>query len=268
VFVPTWNNERTIKECIQALRQTTLNIDIIVVDNFSTDATAEIAASLGAKIIRMKANLGQARTWICRHVLGDWFVMVDSDAMACSRWLERMISFRASFDDDKLGAVYCSPVEMPVVNDAKLKKALFLSSKQSVAYHNKVRKNEGRFGVSLCLVRTEAARDFGTQNPVLEDVLFGWYLRRLGWNYYSLPVWYYHKPLLSNENTMRRARIMGAWMRKIKYTSLLALTFNMFRVDVTSFYGSKTRSVTVYVNLIVGWLTHKRYTRDYKWGQG
>ncbi|MBT0159395.1 glycosyltransferase family 2 protein [Candidatus Bathyarchaeota archaeon A05DMB-2] len=270
VFIPTWDNERTIKECIQSLKQTSMDVDITIVDNLSTDATVKIATSLGAKAVSLKANLGEARTWICHHAKGEWFVMVDSDAMASNRWLEQMIEHRdkLSLQDKRIGAVYCSPIERPVVNDAKLKKAIVIGSLQAEMFHRQVRKNEGRFGISLCLVRTEAAKGFSTNIGALEDILFGWFLRDSGWNYYSLPVWYYHKPLLSKENTLRRARIMGAYMHKIKYTSLAALTFNMFRVFVTSNYGSKIRNFNVYLNLIVGWLTHERYTHDYKWGQG
>jgi glycosyltransferase involved in cell wall biosynthesis len=270
VFIPTWNNERTIKECIQSLMQTSMELEITIVDNLSSDATGEIAEKLGAKVVRLKANLGEARTWICRHAKGEWFVMVDSDAMASNCWLEQMIEYRdkLSLQDKRVGALYCSPVERPVVDDEKLKNAIVVGSLQSEIFHKQVRKNEGRFGISLCLVKVEAVKGFSTDIGALEDILFGWFLRESGWNYYSLPVWYYHKPLLSKSNTARRARIMGAYMRKIKYTSLLALGFNMFRVLATSTYGSKTRNFIVYFNLIVGWLTHERYTRDYKWGQG
>jgi glycosyltransferase involved in cell wall biosynthesis len=46
VFIPTWNNERTIKECIQSLKQTSTELDITIVDNLSSDATAEIRMEL------------------------------------------------------------------------------------------------------------------------------------------------------------------------------------------------------------------------------
>jgi len=213
----------------------------------------------------LKANLGQARTWICQHASTPWFVMTDSDAMASRDWLEQLLQFRNSSKDDQLGAVSCSPVEMQETTDAKLKKALKASSLQSNEYYSKTIKNPDRFGISLCLVKTEAARNFHTENPVLEDILFGWHLNHQGWNHYSLSVPYYHKPLLSMENTLRRARIMGAWMRKIQYTTLYALMFNSIRVPISSPFGSKIQNFKVYLNLIVGWFTHNRYTTDYKW---
>jgi glycosyltransferase involved in cell wall biosynthesis len=267
IFIPTWNSERTIKECIESLKQTNLDIDITVVDNFSTDATVKIARSARAKTVSLKANVGQARTWICRNATTDWFVMVDSDAMACDGWLEQLFTFKDSFKDRRLAAVCCSPLERQVTNDVKLKRALQANSTKSAKYYSKPFKNEGRFAVSLCLVRTDAVRNFETNHAVLEDILFGWYVNDHGWNYYTVPIPYFHKPLLTKGNTVRRARIMGAWMRKIRYTSLPALLFNLFRVPATSPCGAKTQNFKVYVNLIVGWLTHSRYTTDYQWAR-
>ena len=49
VLIVTFNEERHIKRCIESLLAITKNIFII--DSFSTDATVEIAESLGAQVL-------------------------------------------------------------------------------------------------------------------------------------------------------------------------------------------------------------------------
>jgi glycosyltransferase involved in cell wall biosynthesis len=270
VFIPTWNNERTIEECISALKRCSIALDITIVDNHSTDRTVEIAESLGADVVVMKLNLGEARTWICHHAKRQWFVMIDSDAIVCADWYECMIMWRNFLEknDKRLGSVYCNPIEMPIVKDGKLRRTLRVGAEYTARSRPIVEKNAGRFGISVCLVRLEAVKSFSTTLAGLEDVLFGRFIISSGWNYYSLPVYYYHKPLLTPQNTIRRARIMGAYMRKIKYTSLIALAFNMIRVPIVSPIGCKLQHFRIYFNLMVGWLMQNYYVKDYKWGQG
>jgi glycosyltransferase involved in cell wall biosynthesis len=51
IIVPTYNSERTLERCLDSIRnQTYKNIELIVVDNGSTDRTAEIAHRYGAKV--------------------------------------------------------------------------------------------------------------------------------------------------------------------------------------------------------------------------
>ena len=44
VVVPTFNSERFLEECLRSIReQTYSNVEVIAVDNYSTDKTREIA---------------------------------------------------------------------------------------------------------------------------------------------------------------------------------------------------------------------------------
>ncbi len=69
ICIPTYNQERFLKETIEsAIRQSFVNFEVIVVDDCSTDSTAEIArnyAFLDSRIrfLANSANLGMVPNW-------------------------------------------------------------------------------------------------------------------------------------------------------------------------------------------------------------
>jgi glycosyltransferase involved in cell wall biosynthesis len=80
---PSKNEEKTIAEVIQkaqkAVQQLGLTYEIIVPDN-STDATPQIARSLGAKVVTPdKHGYGYAYIYALRHARGKYIVMADAD---------------------------------------------------------------------------------------------------------------------------------------------------------------------------------------------
>jgi hypothetical protein len=57
-IVPALNEEITLPRVIGEVRAFDKGIDVVVVDDGSTDGTAEVAASLGAYVVRLPFNLG------------------------------------------------------------------------------------------------------------------------------------------------------------------------------------------------------------------
>ncbi|NUT02588.1 MAG: glycosyltransferase, partial [Hamadaea sp.] len=59
VIVPCHNSRKTLALCVEAaLTQTYAEIEVIVVDDASTDDSAAIAEGLGATVVRMPVNGG------------------------------------------------------------------------------------------------------------------------------------------------------------------------------------------------------------------
>jgi len=86
VIIPAFNAEKTLKACLASIRQQTfLPLEIIVVDDGSTDATAAIVAAAGREYSRIKlirqTHLGpaKARNLAAAQAAGKVLVFADAD---------------------------------------------------------------------------------------------------------------------------------------------------------------------------------------------
>ena len=86
IIIPAHNEEETIAQVIDKIRESKIKSDIIVVDNCSDDKTSEIATSKGAKVIycenpgkgyAMEAGISAAETDIILFVDGDLGIYAD-----------------------------------------------------------------------------------------------------------------------------------------------------------------------------------------------
>jgi glycosyltransferase involved in cell wall biosynthesis len=58
VFVPAWNEERNLRPVLAELRRELPDADVLVVDDGSTDATADVARRGGADVLSFEENRG------------------------------------------------------------------------------------------------------------------------------------------------------------------------------------------------------------------
>ena len=79
VVITTRNEEANIANCIRAFDAVRDDVEIIVVDNASTDATKRIAAELGAKVIDKGPERSAQRNLGWRTATADWVVVLDAD---------------------------------------------------------------------------------------------------------------------------------------------------------------------------------------------
>ena len=79
VVITTRNEEPNIANCIRAFDAVRDEVEIIVVDNASTDATKRIAAELGAKVLDKGPERSAQRNLGWRTAGADWVIVLDAD---------------------------------------------------------------------------------------------------------------------------------------------------------------------------------------------
>ena len=80
VIVPTKNNEVTIRQCLESIKaQTYHKIEVIVVDNHSTDKTRKIAESFGFRFLLKGPERNPQRNFGAQQASGKYLLFIDSD---------------------------------------------------------------------------------------------------------------------------------------------------------------------------------------------
>lgn len=81
VIIPTKNSEATIGKCLQSIKdQTYSKIQVIVVDNYSSDETCEIAEKFGAKVYLSGPERAPQKNMGVNVAKGKYVYGVDSDS--------------------------------------------------------------------------------------------------------------------------------------------------------------------------------------------
>ena len=99
VFIPAWNEEENLPAVLDELRSELPDADVLVVDDGSTDATADVARAHGSEVLSFDENRGLregiAAGYRFAHEQGYWFAgRVDADGQhpvaELARLLERV----------------------------------------------------------------------------------------------------------------------------------------------------------------------------------
>ncbi|MEV0825203.1 glycosyltransferase family 2 protein [Nonomuraea rubra] len=119
VIVPNYNYAASLELCLRALQaQTYRPIELIVVDDGSTDDSAGIARRLGVRVIRTEQNQGPAaaRNLGAAHAAGEILMFVDSDVAAYPDAAEVAVGLLAA--DPGLGVVSSIHDPEPLIRDS------------------------------------------------------------------------------------------------------------------------------------------------------
>lgn len=107
VIIPNWNGRRFVEECIDSLKgQTFQRFETILVDNGSTDGSADFAEERYGKFLRVlrnKENLGFAggNNIGIRAARGEYIVLLNNDTWADPHWLDEL--FKATQSGPPVG---------------------------------------------------------------------------------------------------------------------------------------------------------------------
>jgi glycosyltransferase involved in cell wall biosynthesis len=94
VVVTTKNEERNIENCLRSIRmQTYKHIEVIVVDNFSSDRTAVLARPLSDIVVDMGPERSRQRNHgLCELSQGFYALFIDADMVLAPQTIEQCIS--------------------------------------------------------------------------------------------------------------------------------------------------------------------------------
>lgn len=105
VIVPTKNSSRTLEACLASIKkQSYSGVEIVVVDNESTDNTKEIARKYTEKVFNKGPERSAQRNYGVAQCEGDFVLIIDSDMVLSEKVVESCID-KMSSDENILGLV-------------------------------------------------------------------------------------------------------------------------------------------------------------------
>ena len=97
IVIPAYNTERYIGRAIESsLAQTERDLELLVVDDASTDGTVDVVKSFSDRRLRLMGNErnrgpGYTRNRAIREARGEWVALLDSDDWFAPERLERLL---------------------------------------------------------------------------------------------------------------------------------------------------------------------------------
>ena len=177
IIIPAYNVERYIARSIECcLKQTYSDIEVVVINDGSTDSTSAIVKSLSTKDSRIilveKANGGlvSARKEALQHVSGDFVFFLDADDLIDENTIESLAQYTKDYD--VIVADFLLENENGKVLPCQHKNKKVFGDDKIGLYSNFLSKS---ITASLCgrLIRTDMLKDFSTPIHITtgEDVI-------------------------------------------------------------------------------------------------
>jgi glycosyltransferase involved in cell wall biosynthesis len=175
VVIPAHNEEAYLPGALKAVADQTLKpLEVIVVDNASSDRTREVAEAHGARVVLCaRKGVAFARQAGLLAARGEWVAMTDADSLPTERWLERLAA-RAE------GAVALyGPLRFYEVSP--LEAALSEWGYRAFLNLMALLGRPSLAGANMMVLKEAALRVGGfPEVEATEDVLLGWKLQKLG----------------------------------------------------------------------------------------
>ncbi len=228
VIVPVYNTVRFLEPCVDSiLRQTYTDLEVLLIDDGSTDGSGTLCDAFAAKDSRVKVfhqkngGISAARNTGLRHASGGVFTFVDSDDYLSPEYYETVLSLMTKHDADIAACEYASINEgdtiphvsplPPVISDEPL---AFMSTIRTVSVSLLMTKLFRRelFDGAIFPEDKDHEDDFmmtkvfaRAGRVVYTNVPYYGYVQRTGsFSHTMIPVSYYH----GYETLLERAELM------------------------------------------------------------
>jgi biofilm PGA synthesis N-glycosyltransferase PgaC len=191
VIVPAYNEAETLADTIRSLREQSVQPDeILVVDDCSTDATAEVAESFSVTVLRPPANTGSkagAQTFALERVQTGLVMAIDADTALAPDAIERMLP---AFDDPDVACA--SGFVLPRHVRTVWERGRYIEYMLAFSFFKRVQDTYGKPLISsgcFSIYRTADLRAAGgwSDRTMAEDMDLTWTLYRRGHKVRFLP---------------------------------------------------------------------------------
>lgn len=109
VIIPVHNGEKVIGRCLDAVfRSRYPELEVVVVDDCSTDRTTEICRRYPVKLVELREHAGvsKARNTGARNASGEVLLFIDADCIMLEDTIERMIETKLRTGAEIVGGTY------------------------------------------------------------------------------------------------------------------------------------------------------------------
>lgn len=222
VVIPVYNGERYLADAIASvLAQTHPPAEVIVVDDGSTDSSANAALSFGAQVTLLrqrKSGAGAARNHGVSHAQGDLLAFLDADDLWHKDKLARQVAALATQPEMGMVFSYIQQFISPDLDEG-VKHTIYCPPEPGPGYL-----------ATTCLIRRHAFWEVGVFSHIAIAEFIDWYLRaqEKGVRDLMLPdVLAYRRLHGANQGLVNRAG-------RANYAQAIKAALNRRRLNVTS----------------------------------
>lgn len=203
VFIPTYNSEKHLQECLDSVKKTFPVRRVVLIDHNSVDSTLRIGKANGCEIVEEERGLAYARELSFRLAETEVLAMVESDLVYREySWYERAVGLMR---DNVAAVVAYVPRALEV---ARGRYNEFWSR------YTPLRERRHGFSAGSTLMKREAVK--GMRLPprlnAYEDLYILRQLSRRGWTYRYIEVGGVH---YSDDSSFAKAKWYGANARTL-----------------------------------------------------
>jgi glycosyltransferase involved in cell wall biosynthesis len=174
IVMPAYNEEENIIPTLASLCNniTHRSVEIIVVNNNSTDNTADIVNACGVKcILETKQGIAPARNAGLARAKGKYILNADADTIYPKDWIEEMVKPLAN--SNHVAITYGVFSFIPIGNTGRVTYFFYEILSEFTRFYNKYRKTEAVnvYGFNSCFRREQGLQVDGFNHPpgTIED---------------------------------------------------------------------------------------------------
>ena len=265
IIIPAYNASQYIEKCLKSIQeQTYTNIQIIIIDDVSTDNTVQIITEQQAKdnrinLLRLEKNSGSAvaRQKGIEASTGELITFVDADDWYCDKKaLEKIVEVYQNTQVDCIMFSYKTVHKYGIVSPKRFKGKVGMYSVQEVAEAKSCRPlPHWHYLWNKCfkgdLLRNKDIR-FHDELRRAQDVRFNSDFLRIAQNFYVMKSSYFYDYNCANVNQITRRKQLLSLDTEIKQFERLKEEVGRLYSDYTLIGASIKAIEGLYINFLYG----------------